>query len=106
MSYLEALKDRSNNVLSVIELRRLLIDLKEKRQGIFVRFRLLGEMWATNFMSIAGMTETGVLLKDDISNNFVVISNLTDVIQFEIDEPFQGYKPYNHYDVKPSDESA
>jgi hypothetical protein len=104
MSYAETIGEKTNNCISTLELRRLLIDLKEKRPGVFIRFRLLGELWAQNFMSIAGITENGVLLKDEGNNNFVVISKLSDVIQFEIDEPFQSYRPYNHYEVKPSAE--
>lgn len=93
----------NNNLISVIELKRLLIDLKEKKPGVCIRFRLLGELWARNFMSIAAISEKGVVLKDD-ANNFIAIGNLSDVIQFEIDEPFQSYRPYNHYDVNPSGE--
>jgi hypothetical protein len=97
-------KEREHDVISVIELKRLLIELKEKKPCVLTRFRLLGELWATNFMSIAAVTEKGVIFKDDINNSFVVLSNLSDVIQFEIDEPFQGYKPFNHYIVTPSAE--
>jgi hypothetical protein len=99
MSFPQALMDRTNNVISVLELKRLLIDLKEKRPGVCVRFRLMGELWAKNFMFIAGITDKGVLLKDDSNNNFTAISNLADIMQFEIDEPFQGFRPYNHYDI-------
>jgi hypothetical protein len=94
--------DRTNNVISVIELKRLLIELKEKKPGVCVRFRLLGELWGKSFMTIATVSDRGVVLKDEATNNFSAISNLSDVVQFEIDEPFQGYKPYNHYDVNPS----
>ena len=91
-----------NNAVSVVELKRLLTELSEKKPGVCVRFRLLGELWAKSFMTIANLSPRGVLLKDDSTNIFVAISNLTDVVQFEIDEPFQAYKPYNHYDVYPS----
>jgi hypothetical protein len=104
MSSPQALMDRTNNLISVIELKRLLIDLKEKRPGICVRFRLMGELWARNFMSIAGVTDKGVVLKDSPNNNFIAISNLSDIMQFEIDEPFQGFRPYNHYDIVLSQE--
>lgn len=99
MARSEAILAGSNNLISVIELKRLLIDLKEKKPSASIRFRLLGELWATSFMSILAVTERGVLLRDEVSNRFSAISNLADVIQFEIDEPFQGYRPYNHYDV-------
>jgi hypothetical protein len=98
------IRERANNLISVVEFKRLMVDLKEKKPGVLVRFRLLGELWAKNFMSIAAVFDKGVIFKDEVVNNFIVLSNLTDVIQFEIDEPFQGYRPYNHYDVKPSPE--
>jgi hypothetical protein len=97
-------REHASNLISVVEFKRLLVELKEKKPGVLVRFRLLGELWARNFMSIAGVSERGVIFKDEVVNNFIILSNLTDVIQFEIDEPFQSYRPYNHYDVKPSPE--
>jgi hypothetical protein len=104
MSYLETIADKTGNVISVVELRRLLIEVKEKKPEVCVRFRLIGELWARSFMSVAAVTDRGVVLKEDVNNTFTAISNLSDVIQFEIDEPFQSFKPYNHYDVKPSPE--
>ena len=102
MSGQDAIKNRRTNAVSVVELKRLLIDLREKKPTACVRFRLLGELWSKHFYSIAAVTDKGVVLKDDNSNNFIAVSNLTDVVQFEIDEPFQGFRPYNHYDVNPS----
>ena len=96
--------DKTGNVISVVELKRLLIEMKEKKPDACVRFRLIGELWARSFMSVAAITDRGVVLKDDVNNTFIAISNLSDVIQFEIDEPFPGFRPYNHYDVKPSPE--
>jgi hypothetical protein len=104
MTPFETLMDKTNNAISVVEFKRLLVDLKEKRPGVCVRFRLIGELWAESFMSIAGVTEKGVVLKNDNTSSFVAISNLLDVIQFEIDEPFQNYQPYNHYGVRPAAE--
>ena len=102
MPFFETVYDRTNNIISVIELKRLLIELKEKRPGICIRFRLLGELWAKSFSTIAAITDRGVVLKDESTNTFQAISNLSDVTQFEIDEPFQNYQPYNHYEVNPS----
>ena len=41
----------------MLELKRLLVDLKEKRPDICVRYRLLGEMWGVNFMRVIHITE-------------------------------------------------
>jgi hypothetical protein len=102
MPIFEAVHDRANNIVSVLELKRLLVDLKEKKPGVCVRFRILGELWAKSFSTIAAVTDRGVVLKDEATNTFHAITNLSDIIQFEIDEPFQSYRPYNHYEVNPS----
>lgn len=99
MSVFEAVHDRTNNTITIIELKRLLVDLIEKKPGVCVRFRLLGELWAKSFSTIAAVGDRGVVLRDEATNTFHAITNLSDIIQFEIDEPFQGYRPYNHYEV-------
>jgi hypothetical protein len=88
------------NAVSVVELRRLLVELAEKRPGICIRYRLMGELWARDFLEIAAITDKGVLLRDESGTKLTVISNLSDLIQFELDEPYQTYRPYNHYDVR------
>jgi hypothetical protein len=92
---------QSKNLISVIELRRLLHDLKDRRPDICVRFRMLGEMWSRNFMSIAAITGKGVMLKDDQDSSLVVLNDLTNVMQFELDNSFTGFQAHFHYEVKP-----
>ena len=84
----------------MLELKRLLVDLSEKRPDICVRFRLLGELWGNNFLRVTRVHEKGAVLLDD-SLGLVSISDLNFVMQFEIDKPFQGFQPYFHYEVTP-----
>jgi hypothetical protein len=96
--------DISNNthtLISVLELRRLLIDLKQKRPDICFRYRLLGEMWVTNAMRVVSVSEKAVLLNDEQNNRLVTVNDLSLIMQFEIDAPFQGFQPHFHYHVKP-----
>jgi hypothetical protein len=88
-------------LISALELKRLMVDLKEKRPNICIRFRLLGEMWIVSFMQVMSISERGVLLFDE-SNNLVSLNDLNFVMQFEIDKPFQAFQPYYHYEVAPS----
>lgn len=83
----------------MIQLRQLLFALKEHRPDICIRYRLMGNMWTTNFLRVIKLTEKGVLLNDEISNKFISITDLSHLIQFELDKPFQSYMPYFHYDV-------
>lgn len=92
--------ERGKGLISVLELKRLLVDLKEKRPDICIRYRLLGEMWVTNNARVIYVTENGVLLNDERSNRLVNLTDLSSVMQFEIDAPFQGYEPHFHYHVK------
>ena len=88
--------------VAVLELRRLLVELKEHRPDICVRYRMIGQMWAQNFLRVVHVTDEGVLLNDETSNKLITIPNLSQVIQFELDKAFQLYQPYFHYEVAPS----
>jgi hypothetical protein len=85
--------------VAVLAFKRLLIELKEHRPDICVRYRLIGQMWAENFLRVIQLTEHGVLLNDETSGRFVTISDLSHIMQFEIDNSFQMYEPHFHYDV-------
>jgi len=85
--------------ISVLELKRLLIELRDKRPDICIRFRLLGEMWFPHFTRIILVTETGVILNNEVSNTLVNVTLLSQVMQFEIDRRFQNFKPHFHYDL-------
>ena len=90
----------NKTLISVLELRRLMVDLTEKRPDICVRFRLLGELWAVHFMRVMRVTEKGAVLFDE-NAGLVSVSDLNFIMQFEIDKPFQGFQPYYHYEVTP-----
>lgn len=90
----------NKTLISVLELRRLMVDLVEKRPDICIRFRLLRELWNVYFLQILRVTGKGALFFDE-NNNLVSISDLNFVMQFEIDRRFQGFQPYYHYEVTP-----
>jgi len=96
--------ERGSNLISVLEFKRLLVDLQSKRPDICLRYRLLGEMWAIHALRVVRVTEKGVILSDDNGNRFVNLPDLSAIMQFEIDAPFQGFQPHYHYTVKPTPE--
>jgi hypothetical protein len=59
----------------------------------------LGEQWKQNFTHVAHVKGSGVVLIDKIVNEVVSISDLAEVMQFEIDLPFKSYRPFYHYDI-------
>ena len=94
--------EKAQTLISVIEFKRLLIDIRQCRPDICVRFRLLGEMWAVQFMAVLAVSDKGAIFTIDGNNSIVVVSDLTNIMQFEIDKPFRGYQPYFHYEVHPT----
>ena len=88
----------------ILELRRVLVELREHRPDICIRYRLLGQMWVPNFHRVIQVTEEGVILNDETSERVVSIRSLAQFMQFELDKPFQLYQPYFHYDVSTSGE--
>lgn len=78
----------------------MLESLVEERPDISVRFRLLGEMWIPGFVKPVKLTPKGAILYDDRSG-LVSISDLSFVMQFEVDRRFQRFQPFYHYEVSP-----
>lgn len=102
MAALDNIAQKTKNLISVLEFKRLLVDLKEKRPDICVRYRLLGEMWVVNAMKVIKVTEKGVMLNDEQNNRLINLPDLSSVMQFEVDAPFQGFQPHFHYDIQPT----
>lgn len=90
----------NKTLISMLELKRLMVDLSEKRPDICIRFRLLGELWSMTFLRVMRVAAKGAVLLDE-SHGLVSVSDLNFIMQFEIDKPFQGFQPYYHYEVTP-----
>jgi hypothetical protein len=91
-----------NNPVPVLELRRLLFELKDLSPNTCVRFRLIGEMWQNSHCRVLKLTEKGAVLNDEKGNKLVFIQDLSNVMQFEVDQPFQNFQPHFHYTVDPA----
>jgi hypothetical protein len=99
-----AIQMSERNLISVLELKRLLIELKDKRPDICFRYRMLGDLWTPHFHRVIGVTEKGVILNDEVSGKFRNIQDLSSMMQFEIDNAFHNFEPHYHYEVKPFSE--
>ena len=87
-------------MISVNELKRLLYLIVEGHLQICIRFRLLGQLWHPNFLSIVKISEeTGILFRDDAKNGLIALPDLTAIIQFELDSQLYAFEPNFHYQV-------
>jgi hypothetical protein len=93
--------DRVRPLISTADLKKLLLSLRQERPDICLRYRLLGELWNTQFMVVTLVSGNGVVLYDEHHRRFSTVSDISNIMQFEIDEPFHGYQPHFHYEVQP-----
>lgn len=91
--------NESTKKVAVLALKRLLVELREHRPDICIRYRLLGQMWANHFLRVLKISDRGVVLNDESSNKLITIPDLSHIMQFELDKSFQSYQPYVHYEV-------
>ncbi|HTE30022.1 MAG TPA: hypothetical protein VK666_06595 [Chryseolinea sp.] len=89
---------RSNNI-SILELRSLLHQLKDRRPDICVRIRLMGEMWQSSYFRIVKVTELGVILNIESGDKLINVPDLKLIMQIEIDNAFMHHQPNFHYSV-------
>lgn len=88
-----------NDSISVLQLKRLLHELKDSNSTTLIRPRLLGQMWHPGFLKIFLVTENGAVFLDPLTNKTEIIPNLADIVQFELDSRYQVYHPYFHYKI-------
>jgi hypothetical protein len=85
------------NMISALELKRLLFELKDRRPDIGVRFRLTGKMWQSYFLCILQITEKGITLVNEKTHETTWIHDLRDIMEFELEHSFQQYQAHFHY---------
>lgn len=90
----------NGNLISVLELRRLLYTIVDNRLATCFRYRLLGEMWQPNFLRVVEITDKGVMLNDETNNTFKCLGDLSQIMQFEIDVAVHSFMPHNHYEIE------
>jgi hypothetical protein len=89
----------TKSLISVLELKRLLVTIVDFDLPICIRYRILGEMWQPNFLKVVKIMEKGVILNDELRNKTIILPDLSQIIQFEIDGRIHNFQPHFHYDV-------
>jgi hypothetical protein len=92
--------ENSENV-SPFQMRTLMHEIKELQPHILCRFRLIAEMWQLTFLQIVKLTELGGIFCNPSTGQFVEVKDLNNIMQFELDSPFQQYRPHFHYTINP-----
>lgn len=78
-----------------------MLDIVDTSPDTNIRFRFIGESWENEFFKIVSVRDNGALVLDHRTMSLISI-DLTDVMQFELDERLNGLEAYFHYDVSPA----
>ena len=82
-------------------LKQVLLDIVNTSPETNIRFRLVGENWENGFLKVVSVRNNEVLVID-AGNKSLIAIDLSDVMQFELDERLNGLDPHFHYDVSPA----
>jgi tRNA nucleotidyltransferase (CCA-adding enzyme) len=94
-------KENSEGIVTTAELQRLLNSLR-KNSNTRIRFRLLGKMWDESFVTVRDTLDIGAVFEHPASSNELIgISDLRNIIQFELENSFEHYAAHFHYLVRP-----
>lgn len=86
--------------VSVSELRTLLHSLMQYAPDVSIRYRMKGDLWYPNFLKIVNFEEgKPALLRDDKRNKLIVLSDVTNISEFELSGRFYHFEPNEHYRV-------
>lgn len=86
--------------VQTLELKRLLYSINDSKLDIGIRLRFIGRMWLDDFVRIIELSDDSATLFDDRHSRIIMISDLSNIMQFELDSSFQQYEPNFHYSVE------
>src|SRR3954468_16918841 len=87
--------------ISTMDFTKLLYEVRDHKPNVCIRFRRIGHMWASNFMQIVDIQESGAVFYDPVIGEFVYVHRMADIMQFEIDIRYMEYQPHFHYELIP-----
>jgi hypothetical protein len=87
-------------VISVSDLKKLLLSLAHQENQVCIRYRTIGQLWYPNFMrTIKIVADTRVLFHDETRKRLISLPDFSTIIQFELDGKLYPYEPNCHYQV-------
>ncbi len=92
--------ETSATKVSVRELKDLLISIELRHNPVYIRFRTIGHLWHPNFLRIVKIErDKPMLFLDETKGMVLSLSDITTIIQFELDRPLHPFEPFFHYQV-------
>lgn len=89
----------TTTAISVSEFEKLISVISEERQAR-IRFRMRGELWYPNFLRVMRAGEHNrVLFVDETRNHNIILSDLSSIVQFELNAAIHPFEPGCHYQV-------
>lgn len=94
----------TTTLVSLSDLKKLLVSIGRDPQPVRIRYRALGQLWHPNFLQVLKVEQgKSVLFHDAIRKKFIALSDLTRIMQFELDRKLHSYEPNFHYQISDDD---
>lgn len=78
--------------------------MAQHHSDICIRYRSLGNLWYPNFLRVHKIQEPGnVLFYDESCNKLILFSDISRIVQFELDSRFLHFEPNCHYQISDED---
>lgn len=96
--------EETTTTVSPSELQKLLYTIADRQPDICIRYRSLGHLWYPNFLKVLKIQESGnAVFHDELCNKLISFSDISSIVQFELDSRFLHFEPNCHYQI--SDEN-
>lgn len=86
--------------MTLNEFRGLLIYLRDNPQGVSIRINQRGRGWHPHFMSVIMTTKMGAIFADELIDEFVNVSSLSQITEFELSDHLSRKKSRWDFDLQ------
>lgn len=92
--------EAKNPAVSVTDFRNLLLSIILDHDAVCIRFRTIGDLWYPNFVRILSLRDhRAALFHDDARKETITLSDLSRVIQFELNRHLHSFEPHFQYEI-------
>jgi hypothetical protein len=80
------------------EFRNLLMQMSDRHREVLLRFRLSGQSWIAHFVHVHDANK-GAIFHDQEENEFIYVTDLSEISEFQLNKPVGKYKANFPYRV-------
>lgn len=92
--------------IDLYQLTLLLQDLESLKKNISIRVQVQDEPWMETFSTVLVFSRHALILSHIQAGTVKYIRQVSDIIGFEIDQPYMIFNPFQPYRISPGSEDV